>query len=115
MAAAFQLTFLILGLMRLPVPWYHPVEHRWLLEVRPRGLAMNFYGNVLYATVAAALAYPAGYLLGARSRGSLTSDQAWLALGYALAFMVVVMAMLAYEIWPRPPTPIPVPEWYVPR
>jgi hypothetical protein len=115
MITAFQAAFLVIGLTRVPVPWYHPLEHGWRLEVFPRGLAMNFYGEVLYATIAAALAYPAGWLLGARSRGPLNREQAWLALGYALVGLALAMAMIAFQIWPRHGTPLPLPRWYVPR
>lgn len=109
---AYQASVIAISLLRTPVPWYHPLEHRWLLERWPHSLAMNFYGVTLYASIAAAAAYGFGYWLGGRLAGPLTSERAWLWLGYALTFLALAMAMIAFEIWPRPATPIQLPAWY---
>jgi hypothetical protein len=114
MIAAYQATVVLLALLRVPVPWYLPLEHRWVIERSPRTLAMDFYGVTLYASVAAAVGYAIGHWVVGSSPKPLTADQAWLWLSWALAFAGLAMAMMAYRIWPRPPTPLPPPPWYHP-
>ncbi len=112
-ATVFGAAFLIMGLVRAPLFWYHPLDRAFVLELRPHGLAMDFYGRTLYATIAAAVAFFAGRAAGRRVE-ALPSDRMWLWLAYALAFTLLAMALIGYQLWPRPPAPLPLPAWYHP-
>ncbi len=114
MIVAYQATVVLLALLRVPVPWYLPLEHRWLFTRSPRTLAMDFYGVTLYAAAAAGGGYAAGYWVLGRSAEPLTADEAWIWLSWGLAFFALAVAMMVYRIWPRPPTPLPTPPWYHP-
>lgn len=115
MITAFGAMFLVMGLVPMPLFWYHDLERQWLLEVRPQTLAMDFYGRTLYATIAAGLAYGAGAWLGRRGKSDLGREQLWLWLAYGLGAIVLAMCLIGYQLWPRPPQPLPLPAWYVPR
>ncbi len=114
MMAAFGLVFLVMGLVPLPLLWYHPLDHRWLLETRPQGLAIDFFGRTIYASAAAAIAGVAGRVVGARS-AALPRERLWLWLGYGLAFVFLAACLMGYQLWPRPARPLPVPAWYHPQ
>lgn len=114
MVAAFAGAFLVMGLVPMPLFWYHPLAHRFALELPPRELAMDFYGRTLYASLAAALAFFAARGLG-RKLKSLDRDRAWLWLAYGLGLVALSMSLIAFQLWPRPPNPVPRPAWYQPR
>lgn len=114
MVVAFSGAFLVMGLVPMPLLWYHPLERGWALEVRPKTLGMDFYGRTLYATVAAALAFFATQPL-AKRVVSVSRERVWLWLAYALAFTALAMSLIGYQLWPRPPQPLPIPAWYQPR
>ncbi|MHB1845041.1 MAG: hypothetical protein ACYCWW_09435 [Deltaproteobacteria bacterium] len=111
--AAFSGAFLVMGLVRLPTLWYHPLTREWLVESKPNGLGMDFYGRVLAATTLACVAYLA-VSRGARD-SSPTREQLWLWLSYGLVLFALATALVGYQIWPRPPQPIPIPAWYHPQ
>ncbi len=113
MVASFGAAFLVMGLVRIPLPWYHPLDRAFVLEMRPRGLAMDYYGRTLYATAVAAVAFALGRSAGRRV-AALPAERAWLWTAYALAFVALAMALIGYQLWPRPPEPLPLPPWYHP-
>ena len=114
MIATFGGAFLVMGLVPMRLLWYHPVARRWAFELPPRDLAMDFYGRTLYASIAAAVAFGVGRALGRRIT-RLERDRAWLWLSYGLGLVALAMCLIGYQIWPRPPNPIPRPPWYQPR
>jgi len=114
MVAAFGAAFLVMGLVPMRLLWYYPLDRRWLFELRPQGLAMDFYGRTLYASIAAVAAGFVGRSLGARS-GELSRDRLWLWLGWGLALVFLAMALMGYQLWPRPPRPLEIPAWYHPQ
>ncbi len=115
MIATFGAAFLVMGLIPMPLLWYHDLERQWVLEVRPHTLAMDFYGRTLYATVASGLAFALGRWLGAKDQGTMKPEQTWLWLAYGLVSIGLAMCLIGYQLWPRPPAPLPIPPWYVPR
>lgn len=54
-ASTFMLTFALFPHLRIPRLWYHPIEHTWTFEVNAAGIAMGFYGRVLFALVTMSL------------------------------------------------------------
>jgi hypothetical protein len=94
--------------------WYYPLAHRFAFELKPTGLAMDWYGRSLFAFVMGAIAF-AGTFIGSRfaagiTRRSLHLWASWVATGTLLA-----IALYAYQISTREPAPVPLPSWYVPR
>ena len=108
----FAGTFFLLQLIPTPLFWYHPLERVFQLERRPRGLAMDFYGRTLWAALAAGALYPLGFFAGGKL--TFTRERVWLWLGYGLGLTALAMCLIGYQIWPRPPAPIPLPAWYHP-
>ncbi len=111
---AFAVAFVWPSFHPQEVAWYYPVEHRWAYEVKPSGLAIDFYGRTILAIVVACggfgLAYPICRKLPAPSPRVLNVVVAWTA-------SAVVFAMLFYG-WTlhfRVPSPSPIPSWYQPR
>jgi hypothetical protein len=54
--SAFALGYLLPGPLALPVLLYDPVNRTAFLGVHPDGMVMRYYGDLLVASVAAALA-----------------------------------------------------------
>jgi hypothetical protein len=110
----FSLVFVAPSFHPFSVLWYFPLEHRWEQTVRPRGLAIDWYGRLLWATIAAPIAYAVAALVARRLRrvstSALTLWTAWMATAALLA-----AALFVYQLAPRKPTPVPLPEWYEPR
>ena len=117
MVVASSTAFLVMGLVPLRKLWYHPLERGWTLEVSSRMPAsMDFYGRALYAAIAAALAFFAGRALGRRlDLAKVSRERLWYWLACALAFTFLAMCLFGYQLWPRPPQPLPIPEWYQPH
>ncbi len=109
----FAGAFFLLQLLPMPLFWYHPLDRAFRLETRPTGLAMDFYGRSLWSAIAGVL----GYLLGASlaPRLTFTRHRVWLWLAYGLGMTALALCLIGYQIWPRPPAPITLPSWYVPR
>jgi hypothetical protein len=111
---AFSLVFVAPSFHPFSVLWYLPLEHRWELAVRPRGLAIDWFGRLLWATIAAPVAYAMVAFAAGRMRrvstSALTLWTAWMATAALLA-----VALFVYQLAPRKPTPVPLPAWYEPR
>lgn len=109
---AFTLAFLAPLFAPLAVPWYRPVEREWTFEIKPAGLAIDFYGRLAFAVLAWAFAVGASLIgrratLGGRARG--------LVLAWAIAAITFAMFYFAWTLYYRVPDPVPIPAGYVPR
>lgn len=113
-AIAFAFAFIVPVLAGEPVAWYYPLEHRWALEVKPTGLAMDFYGRTLQATAAWALVVLIVLPLAKRAKG-ISARTIGLVTAWAVTAVVLVMLHYAWTLHFRRPIPAPVPTWYQPR
>jgi hypothetical protein len=52
---AFALAYALPAFVAVPLPWYHPIERVWTLGVHASGIAMDFYGRCLFATIVSLL------------------------------------------------------------
>jgi hypothetical protein len=112
---AYGLTFLISALRQSPVPWYMPLQHRFVWASRPEGLGMDWYGRT-------ALGFVAAVAVGLLAYG-LSRKAAWLAkqdvvLSIARAGGLVLILDFVYFGWAlmnQTPNPWPLPAWYCPR
>ena len=109
----FATVFFLLQLLRMPLFWYHPLDRLFRFETRPSGLAMDFYGRTLWASLGGILGYWGGGHLAPHLK--LDRDRAWLWMAYGLGMIALAMCLIGYQIWPRPAAPIPLPSWYVPQ
>jgi hypothetical protein len=113
-AVGFCLAFVAPAFFPLRVLWYYPLEHRWAFEVKPDGLALDWFGRVLAASVMAGVAYGLTSLIARRKKtiapGTLVLWTAWLATAALLG-----MALFTYQLVRRHPRPLPLPAWYEPR
>lgn len=94
--------------------WYYPLQHRFTWELKPAGLAMDWYGRSLVALLLGALAFVvtwvASRFVARVSRRSLYLWASWVATGTLLA-----IALYVYQLVTREPVPEPLPSWYVPK
>lgn len=113
-AVGFCLAFVAPSFYPLRVLWYYPLEHRFAFEVTAGGLAMDWYGRLLAATLVGGVVYGLAALLARRRKaiapGTLVLWTAWLATAALLA-----MALFTYQLVRRHPRPLPLPAWYEPR
>lgn len=63
-SAGFVLTATTRG---LSLPWYEPLQRRWhVASVAPTGVAMDYFGRLLVATIASVAGAGIGFLAGRR-------------------------------------------------
>jgi hypothetical protein len=110
----FAIAFVYPMFTEQSVPWYYPLEHRWALEVKPDGFAMDFYGRTLLATIAASVAFVVT-VLACRKKAAIQQRTLGLFAGWALTATLFVMAYFAWTLYERRPVPSPIPDWYQAR
>lgn len=111
---AFCGAFMLVELVRIPLPWYHPVDHRWTLEVQARSLAMGWYGRTLLASLFSGSGYLAAWFISGRV---VIRRPRWYTVWASLAMVTLAftITLYAWRLSGRVPTPAPLPSWYVPR
>lgn len=111
----YGLAFLVSAMRKSVVPWYMPLEHRFVWASRPEGLGMDWYGRTALGFVVALVVGLAVYGLSGRS--------VWLSnrsvvLSIARAGGLVLLLDFVYFGWAlmtQTPQPWPIPAWYCPR
>jgi hypothetical protein len=111
---AFAFAFAYPAFTPQSVIWYYPLDHRWALALRPRGVAMDFYGRTLQAACAWCAALLVTLPIARRVRQP--GQRALLLVGaWALIATVFVMLFFAWTLYNRVPVPADIPSWYRPR
>lgn len=113
-AIAFAFAFVAPMIAGLRVPWYYPLEHRWAFERKPTGLAMDFYGRTIVATMAWCLVVMVTLAITRRVK-TVSARTIGLFTAWTTTAIVVVMMHFAWSLYFRVPTPEPIPSWYEPR
>jgi hypothetical protein len=109
---AFAVAFVYPQLAEQAVAWYFPLERRWSYEVRPPGLAIDFYGRLAQAMVAWSVAVIVTLAITRRIKRSLSERAAGLLAAWALTLTLLVILYFAWTLLFRIPTPSPIPTWY---
>lgn len=113
-AIAFTVAFVYPLFVPQAIHWYYPLERRWAFEVKPTGLAMDFYGRLLFGIVAWSVSVVPTMLIARRlQRVSLTARR--LLLAWAVTVIVFAMFYFVWTLYLRVPMPEPIPDWYRPR
>lgn len=97
--AAFGLTFLGAAVGRLPIFWYHPLDHTWELASTPRGPAMGWFGLTAAALVAAAVGGGVTFLASARGPLARALAKTSIVLAVAHAGGLVLLVDFVYFGW----------------
>src|SRR4051812_7726049 len=113
-AVAFAFAFVAPNLGAVPVAWYYPLDHRWALEARPDGFALDFYGRTLLALAAWAIVVMLTLPI-ARRMKRISSRALGLATAWLVTAVLLVMLHSAWTLHFRRPIPEPLPTWYQPR
>jgi hypothetical protein len=108
-AIAFTVAFVYPSIAGAPVAWYHPVEHAWVWEAQPRGVAMDFYGRTAQAIVAWAVVF-AGALALAQRRAAISPRALGLVAAWTVTAIVFAMLFYAWTLHGRVPVPVPLPS-----
>lgn len=111
---AFAVAFVYPMIVAQPVGWYYPLEHRWALESKPTGLAMDFYGRTFQASVAWSIMFMIALPIARRVR-SLQPRAIFLIAAWSISVTLLVMAYIGWMLHFRVPTPPAIPAWYQPR
>lgn len=116
--AVFGLLFLVSLLGRWPMPWYLPLEHRWVIASSVRAVGMDWYGRSGIALLGGLATGLAAYALGGWGRvatmlGRPSSVIGVAHLGGTMLFFDVVFYTLT--LLTRDIDPIAMPSWYCPR
>ncbi|HEY0255649.1 MAG TPA: hypothetical protein VGC41_29170 [Kofleriaceae bacterium] len=111
---AFAIAFAYSAFTAESVLWYYPVDHRWAFEVKPHGVAMDFYGRVIQAS----LAWCAGFVVTVviAQRVKTAAPRAIFLFGaWAITATLFVMAFYAWTLHVRVPVPAAIPSGYQPH
>lgn len=111
----FAIAFVLPFFTELGVPWYYPLERRWAFEIKPKGLAMDFFGRTLEASLAATVTFVVTVAIGRRKKTPFESRTLGLCAAWALTATLLVIAYFAWTLYERRPVPSPLPDWYQPR
>jgi hypothetical protein len=111
---AFAVAFAYPAFTPESVIWYYPLDHRWAFEVKPHGVAMDFYGRTLQAAFAWCAAVLVTLPIARRVRKP--AQRALLLFGaWALIATAFVMLFYGWTLYNRKPVPAALPSWYQPR
>jgi hypothetical protein len=98
-----------------PLPWYYPEQHQWAFELKPHGLARDFFGRIglsMLAGVAGALAARGGLRVApAALRGRGLTVLLW----WNVSLFVFTSGLYLSLLSSRAPVAAPLPQGYVPR
>jgi len=112
---AYGLAFLVSAARKSPVPWYLPLERRFVLSSRPAGLGMDWYGRTALGLVFAIAAGVVVYVLARRAR-FLARPSAVMAVARAGGLVLLVdFVYFGWALMTQTPDPWPLPSWYCPR
>jgi hypothetical protein len=111
---AFAIAFVYSAFTPESIVWYYPVDHRWAFEIKPSGVAMDFYGRLLQALVAWSIAFVVALAIARKVRSAGTRAVVLVG-GWALAATIFVMFFYGWTLHFRTLTPPPIPSWYQPR
>lgn len=104
----FSLALALPAFVSIPVVWYRPVEREWLLGLHTTGIAMDFFGRCLLATVLSTVAAAASYVVARRVCRRDAKPETLAMLGiWAVAIAVIAMAFFAWRQIHRPTAPAP--------
>jgi hypothetical protein len=96
---AHGVVFLAASLRRFPIPWYLPLERRWVFESAPSGLAMAWFGVTGAALAAGAVFGVLAFVWSGRPRaGALVGSAAFLG-AVARAGALVLAVDFVYFGW----------------
>lgn len=96
------------------VLWYYPLERRWAFELKPTGLAMDWYGRNLLAAIVSIVGFAGAYGVGRRLKPLAPSGyRLWAA--WAASAVLIATSLYAYQLVGRNPVPAPLPSSYVPK
>jgi hypothetical protein len=114
----FGLAFLVSAARRTPVPWYLPVEHRFVFASRPEGLGMDWYGRTALGLLVALVAGVGAYVLARRGRVGAWLGRRSVVMAVARAGGLVLLVDFLYFGWVlmhQTAAPWPLPAWYCAR
>lgn len=96
---AFALALAFPAFVPVPLPWYHPAERTWSFEVHASGIAIDFYGRCLFATLVSGLAAASTYGLGRRClRRDPSTRTVALFTVWAISLTALVIAFYAWRL-----------------
>jgi hypothetical protein len=112
---AYGLTFLVSAARKSPVPWYLPLERRFVLASAPDGFGIDWYGRTALGLVAAIGVGALVYVFSKRA-SFLAKPSAVLAVARAGGLVLLVdFVYFGWALMTQTPAPWPVPPWYCPR
>jgi hypothetical protein len=111
----YGLVFLVSAMRKSPVPWYLPLERRFVFASRPEGLGMDWYGRSALAFLAAVLVGAGVYVLAKQAKW-LAKPSAVMAVARAGGLVLLVdFLYFGWVLMNQTPAPWPLPVWYCPR
>jgi len=101
---AFALALALPAFVDIPLPWYLPYEHRWVFAVHVGGIAMDFFGRCLFATLASCSAGTLAYAFARRRRSEPSGRTVALFTTWAISLTLLVATFYVWRVEHRAPT-----------
>ncbi len=114
----FGLVFLAGAVAHWPVPWYLPLERRWVFARQVQTLGMDWYGRSVFSLAAGTLAGAVLWALAGHPRLARTFARPAVVrdIAHLGALMLVSdVAFYVLSMLTRHVTPSPLPSWYCPQ
>lgn len=117
--AVFGLLFLVSLAQHWAMPWYIPLEHRWVFAARVQGaVAMDWYGRSAISLAGGFLAGLCAWWLCAWPRAASWLGRSSVVVGISrLGATMLLFDVMFYtlSLLTRDIDPIALPSWYCPR
>lgn len=116
--AVFGLLFLVSLAQHWAMPWYLPIERRWVFAASVHGVGMDWYGRSGVSLLGGLVAGLCAYAVGGWARAAAILSRPSVVVGISrLGGTMLLFDVMFYSLslLTRDIDPIPLPSWYCPR
>ena len=96
-ATVFELAMVLVHALKLPVMRYHPLDRAWELTSTGGSVPMMYYGQLLWASIAAAITWLSVLLF---PKKFWTQSRINLTIGWLLLSCLLAASYYAHANWP---------------
>src|SRR5512140_1832954 len=93
----FAIALALPSFIDVPLLWYRPTEHAWSYQVHPSGgIAMDFFGRCLLASVSSSVTATLAYSVARRTRRNPSRRAVGTAAVWAIGILAIAIAFFTW-------------------